>query len=61
MAQALYQQLVASEVFNSQAEAVAWGKTQKQQYKDAGMAVKVDTNPSDASRRRWITQVYLKV
>lgn len=60
MAQAVYQQLITSEVFNTQAEALAWGKEQKQKYKDAGMSVKTDTNPSDASRRRWITQVYLK-
>lgn len=60
MAQAVYQQLLTSEVFNTQAEAIAWGKIQKEQYKAAGMVVKVDTKPNDATRRRWVTEVYLK-
>lgn len=60
MAQALYQKLTESSIFNTQAEAIAWGKKKKEDYKAADMSVKVDTKPVDETRRRWITEVYLK-
>lgn len=60
MAQALYQQILASRIFQSQADAVEWGKEQREKYKAADMTVKVDTNPVDATRRRWKTEVFLK-
>ena len=60
MAQALYAKLLESRAFPTQAEAVQWGKDKKEQYVAADMAVKVDTEAADATRRRWITKVYLK-
>lgn len=61
MAQALYQNIVESQMFFSQAEAVAWGKEKKAEYKAADMIVKVDINPVDATRRRWKADLFLKV
>lgn len=60
MAQALYQKLLESRIFPSQAEAIEWGKTKREQYKAADMVVKVDTKPADPTRRRWLTEVFLK-
>ncbi len=59
-AQALYQRVVESKTFNTQAEAIAWGKQEKEKYKQADIVVKVDTVPIDATRRQWKTQVYMK-
>lgn len=59
--QALYQKLLESRVFPSQAEGISWGKQKKEQYAAADMTVKVDTEAADATRRRWITKVYAKV
>jgi hypothetical protein len=47
MPQALYQKLLESRIFPSQAEAIEWGKTKREQYKAADM-------------RRLITEVFLK-
>lgn len=57
--QTVYQQ-IEERVFPNQAEALSWGNTKKDEYKSADMTVKVDTNPVDATRRRWKTTVYLK-
>ncbi|MFK5282300.1 hypothetical protein ACI3PL_22350 [Lacticaseibacillus paracasei] len=59
--QALYPKLIESRIFDSQAEAIAWGKQKRQEYKDADMVAKVDTKPADSTRRRWLTEVFLKV
>lgn len=59
--QALYQKVLESRLFGNQEEAMAWGKEKKEQYKNADIPVKVDTEPADATRRRWITKVYAKV
>ena len=56
----LYQQILESRVFPLQEEAIAWGNKKKEEYKSANMSVKVDTNPVDATRRRWKTTVFLK-
>ena len=58
--QSLYQQVLESRIFDTQAEAIGWGNEQKERYKSADMSVKVDTNPVDATRRRWKTVVFLK-
>jgi mannose/cellobiose epimerase-like protein (N-acyl-D-glucosamine 2-epimerase family) len=57
--QTVYQQ-IEERIFPVQAEALAWGNKKKEEYKSADMSVKVDTNPVDATRRRWKTTVYLK-
>lgn len=57
----VYPKVLESVVFNTQAEALAWGDKKKEEYKNAGETVKVDTSPVDATRRRWKTTVYLKV
>lgn len=57
--QALYQQ-IEERIFPNQEEALDWGNTKKEEYKSADLTVKVDTNPVDATRRRWKTTVYLK-
>jgi hypothetical protein len=59
--QALYQQLLTSEIFTDQASAIQWGNEQKKNYEAGGMVVKVDVTPSDATRRRWVAQIFLKV
>ena len=59
--QALYQQVVESKMFFSQAEAAAWGKQKKEEYKADNITIKVDVNPVDATRRRWKADLYLKV
>lgn len=61
MAQALYAKLLESRIFTNQAEAIEWGKEQKTKYSQADVPVKVDTNPVDATRRRWKTTVFTKV
>lgn len=61
MAQALYPKVLESRIFDSQAEAKAWGSDKKTDYKEAGNPVKVDVVPADATRRRWKAIVYLKV
>lgn len=59
--QALYQNIVESQMFPTQQEAADWGKEKKNEYKQAGMTVKVDINPTDATRRRWKADLFLKV
>lgn len=61
MPQALYGKILESRIFNSRAEATEWGKTEKDNYKQAGNPVKVDVVPADATRRRWKAILYLKV
>lgn len=61
MAQALYQRLVESQIFNTQAEAREWGDKKKEQYLAADNPVKIDIVPADPTRRRWKAQVFLKV
>ena len=59
--QALYQNIVESQIFFTQAEASQWGSEKKAEYQSAGMVVKVDINPVDATRRRWKADWFLKV
>lgn len=59
--QALYQRIVESQVFPTQAEAIEWGNETKSKYNEAGNPAKVDVVPADATRRRWKATVYLKV
>lgn len=60
MTQSIYLKIVESQTFDTQAEALAWGKTKKKEYTESDIPVKVDTNPIDATRRRWVTEVYAK-
>lgn len=61
MAQALYAKILESRIFENQQEAIDWGKNKKTEYTQASVPVKVDTNPVDATRRRWKTTVFTKV
>lgn len=55
----LYGKILTSRSFDTQAQAIAFAKEYKSEYKQADMSIKFDINRTASSE--WTATVYLKV